>query len=245
MPHFSANQKGIMQKSDAKAPPTQETGSKGVLRRFGQIALGHRLTLISAGMGFLTYAFLPPHDGRSILGWDSGAVVFLMLAGWTFTAPTTRMPMNARAQEEGEWTIFSLVLSGVIASFAVILNEFASSRHWAPSARTLHVGLVVLTLFLSWLVTQASFALRYAHEYYTSSDGSGRVDGGLSFPGEDAPDYWDFLYFSLVLGMTFQVSDVAITSRKLRRLAAVQGFLGFLFNTVIVALTVNLAAGLV
>ena len=71
-----------------------------------------------------------------------------------------------------------------------------------------------------------------------------KPDKGLYFPGGDAPDYWDFVYFAIVLGMTFQVSDVQITSRKLRRLATVHGLLGFLFNTVIVALTVNLAANL-
>ena len=70
------------------------------------------------------------------------------------------------------------------------------------------------------------------------------MDGGLQFPGDDLPDYFDFFYFALVLGMTFQVSDVQITARKLRRLATAHGLLGFLFNTIILALTVNIAAGL-
>jgi uncharacterized membrane protein len=91
---------------------------------------------------------------------------------------------------------------------------------------------------------QVTFTFRYAHEYYSRSGEGPGVDGGLRFPGEDHPDYMDFLYFALVLGMTFQVSDVEVTSRKLRRLATLHGFLGFLFNTVILALTVNLAAGL-
>jgi uncharacterized membrane protein len=103
---------------------------------------------------------------------------------------------------------------------------------------------VAFTLLASWLMMQASFALRYAHEYYSRSPGRPDIDGGLSFPSEDHPDYMDFMYFALVLGMTFQVSDVQITSRKLRRLAALHGLLSFLFNTIIVALTVNLAAGL-
>ena len=87
------------------------------------------------------------------------------------------------------------------------------------------------------------FALRYAHEYY-NGPADNDIDGGLSFPAEPHPDYWDFVYFSVVLGMTFQVSDVNITSRKLRRLATLHGLMGFLFNTVIIALTVNLASGL-
>ena len=102
----------------------------------------------------------------------------------------------------------------------------------------------LITLLLSWLLIHAVFALRYAHEYYTRSSDAPALDGGLEFPQEGSPDYWDFFYFSVVLSMTFQVSDVQITSRKLRRLATLHGMLGFMFNTVIVALTVNLASGL-
>ena len=83
----------------------------------------------------------------------------------------------------------------------------------------MHVGLVTATLLLSWLVTHVVFALRYAHEYYATDLGGPGVDGGLDFPGKEPPDYWDFCYFAVVIGMTFQVSDVQITSRKLRRLA--------------------------
>jgi uncharacterized membrane protein len=97
---------------------------------------------------------------------------------------------------------------------------------------------------LSWLVTHVTFAFRYAHEYYAHDEGGPEIDRGLDFPGKNEPDYLDFLYFALVLGMTFQVSDVSITARKLRRVATLHGLLSFLFNTVIVALTVNIAAGL-
>jgi uncharacterized membrane protein len=93
-------------------------------------------------------------------------------------------------------------------------------------------------------MTHASFAFRYAHEYYQTDSDSPGINGGLEFPGETRPDYLDFLYFALVIGMTFQVSDVEISSRPLRRLAMVHGLLSFLFNTIIVALTVNLAAGM-
>jgi uncharacterized membrane protein len=93
-------------------------------------------------------------------------------------------------------------------------------------------------------MTHTLFALRYAHEYYSIVPGGDAVEGGLKFPGDDPPDYWDFFYYALVLGMTFQVSDVEILSRKLRRLASVHGLLGFLFNTVILALSVNIAASL-
>ena len=87
------------------------------------------------------------------------------------------------------------------------------------------------------------FTFRYAHEWY-DLDEQRKAKGGLQFPADDLPDYFDFLYFSVVVGMTFQVSDVQVTSRRLRRLVLLHGLLSFLFNTVIVALTVNIAAGL-
>ena len=154
------------------------------------------------------------------------------------------MPAAAAAQQEGEWTIFWLTLAVVVVSFVAVSNEFAAIKSSTPGRRGLQVTLVAATLFLSWLVTHVTFALRYAHEFYARDLGGPDVDRGLDFPAEPAPDYLDFMYFSLVLGMTFQVSDVQVTSRKLRRVAALHGLISFLFNTVIVAFTVNIAAGL-
>jgi uncharacterized membrane protein len=102
-------------------------------------------------------------------------------------------------------------------------------------------------MLLSWMMAHTTFAFRYAHEFYERDENSTRDDGvagGLEFPNEPRPHYADFMYFSLVLGMTFQVSDVQITSRKFRKLAALQGLISFLFNATIIALTVNIAAGL-
>ncbi|MGH7044187.1 MAG: DUF1345 domain-containing protein, partial [Acetobacteraceae bacterium] len=148
------------------------------------------------------------------------------------------------AQEEGEWTVFALTLAAVLLSLAAIFTAF-SGLHGMPAAeRTYRVSLVVATLGLSWVMTHVTFALRYAHEFYATGP-DGRMEGGLEFPRTERPDYFDFVYFSFVLGMTFQVSDVAISSRKFRRLATLHGLVGFLFNTVILALVVNLAAGLV
>jgi uncharacterized membrane protein len=212
-----------------------------------QVIKGHFRTFTALAAGLLTYAvcfqmFVEP--SRVIIAWDVFAVVFLALIGAVaVTASPAQMPANARLQEEGEWTIFAVVVFGTMMSFAAIISEFSGTKDMAPAAKHEHVTLVVATLVLTWLVTQVVFAMRYAHEYYTASDGH-TADKGLDFPGGEDPDYWDFAYFAIVLGMTFQVSDVQITSRKFRRLATVHGLLGFVFNTVIVALTVNLAANL-
>jgi uncharacterized membrane protein len=182
---------------------------------------------------------------RAILAWDIGVLVFLLLAAQLFvTESPDQMPAAAEAQQEGEWTIFWITLAVVIVSFVAVSSEFAAIKGAAGEQRVWRVTLVAVTLFLSWLVTHVTFALRYAHEFYARDFGGPDVDRGLEFPRETEPDYLDFLYFALVLGMTFQVSDVQITSRKLRRVAALHGLLSFLFNTVIIALTVNIAAGL-
>jgi uncharacterized membrane protein len=182
---------------------------------------------------------------RALLAWDFGVMVFLVLALHLFAVePAERMPAHAEAQQEGEWTIFFLTLGVVIVSFVAVTGEFSSLKSLPAPWRGLDVALVATTLMASWLMTHVTFALRYAHEYYACDDGGPDIDRGLDFPGEKQPDYFDFLYFSLVLGMTFQVSDVQITSRKLRRVATLHGLISFLFNTVIVAVTVNIAAGL-
>jgi uncharacterized membrane protein len=197
--------------------------------------------------GIVAYLVLPHGlraPTRAICAWDIGVLVFLVLAIALFYAePPDKMPAHAAAQEEGEWTIFWITVAVVLISFAAIVDVFSGTKDLPAGQRNLRVALVALTLFASWLMTHVSFALRYAHEFYTISPGRSEIDGGLLFPDEPRPDYLDFLYFSLVLGMTFQVSDVQISSRKFRRLAAVHGLLGFLFNTVIIALTVNIAAG--
>ncbi len=210
---------------------------------------------------------LPPVI-RATVAWDVGAAALLGLAARAFVTEgdDNAMARNARRQQEGEWTVFGVTLLGAAFSFVALTKVLASAKDLQSGERDLYIVLVATTLALSWLITHLVFAMRYAHEYYARSgdagsvddrpveggpvdggpvDGGpvdgGPVDGGLCFPGQQPPDYWDFVYFAFVLGMTFQVSDVEVTSRKLRRLATLHGVLSFLFNTVIVALAVNIA----
>ena len=221
-----------------------------------RVAAGHPRALLGLAAGLVAYLVLPASlsaSTRAVLGWDVGGLVLLTLAAVLFAreGDNEAMAENAIEQQEGEWTMFWVTLAGVAFSFVALTHELQNLKQLKPVERGIHVGLVAATLLISWLMTHVVFGLRYAHEFYTSTpgvkqtDSGGRpVDGGLEFPGNEPPDYWDFVYFAIVLGMTFQVSDVQITSRKLRRLATVHGLIGFLFNTVIVALTVNIAAGL-
>ncbi len=219
-----------------------------MLIRVQTFFIGHARLFAAIAFGAASLLFLPSGwvgRERGIAAWDTGATAYLLLMTLLFAfSPPARMETNARAQETGEWTLFFLVLAGATASFAAIIGEFGTMKDATGATKTEKILFVAATLVVSWVLTQAIFALRYAHEFYTRSSPANDIDGGLVFPDEPRPDYWDFLYFSAVLGMTFQVSDVQITSRKLRRLATLHGMLGFLFNTVIIALTVNLASGI-
>jgi len=212
-----------------------------------KIVLGRPRLFIAAlaGIAMELALLLRPMSGltRGLLAWDFACCVLLALAADLFTRERD-MARDAEAQQEGEWTVFALTVGAVAASFAAILGEFSVSKEIPAAVRGMHVALVAGTLLVSWLTTHTIFALRYAHEYYSYRPGTTQIDGGLEFPSEPAPDYWDFFYFALVLGMTFQVSDVQITSRTLRRLGTAHGLLGFLFNTVILALSVNIGASL-
>jgi uncharacterized membrane protein len=182
---------------------------------------------------------------RGIIAWDLGVLAFILLSAQLFaTQPPDQMPAAAEAQQEGEWTIFTITVAVILVSFIAVSSEFSAIKSATSEDRGWQIALVAITLFLSWLMTHVTFAFRYAHEYYARDLGGPDVDRGLDFPHEPEPDYLDFFYFALVLGMTFQVSDVQITSRKLRRVATLHGLLSFLFNTIIIAFTVNIAAGL-
>ena len=211
-----------------------------------RILRGRPRLFASFGLGLLAAPFLPanlPATSRAVLGWDIAVAFFLLLAVEHFTRTDhTRIAIDAERQEEGEWTLFALVLIGAVMSFIAIV-EF-SGLTAKKDHHQLYLLLVSLTLALSWLTTNVTFAYRYAHEFYARRE-DGTLARGLEFPGEPHPDYFDFVYFAFVLGMTFQVSDVVIRSRTLRRVATIHGLIGFLFNTVILALTVNIAASLI
>jgi uncharacterized membrane protein len=129
-----------------------------------------------------------------------------------------------------------LTAAAALTSLGAIVAELGAPAAGAtPNPRQL--VLAIGTIFLSWSFTHVMFALHYAHEFYSRADGK----GGLTFPDDEEPDYWDFVYFSFVIGMTAQVSDVAIASKTIRRTATALGIVSFVFNTARLALTVNIA----
>ncbi len=214
--------------------------------RLFRIMAGRPRLFAAVGIAILAYfalIALHPQATRIVMAWDIGTAIFLASsAELFFRSDHTNISADAARQEEGEWSIFALTLLGAVMSFAAIfLFSDAADR---KKHQEFYLIFVIATLALSWLMVNVCFAYRYAHEYYSKASGQRAIEGGLDFPGDKNPDYLDFVYFAFVLGMTFQVSDTNITSKKFRRLATLHGLIGFLFNTTILALSVNIAASL-
>jgi uncharacterized membrane protein len=196
-----------------------------------------RLRLLAAvAVGLVTLMLLPQQlqwTTRALIAWDVTVALYLVLAFATIRrAGVSRIRSRAIVADDGRFAILALTAGAALASLLAIVAEISPSNRG-----TAQVTLAILTIALSWTMIHTSFALHYAHDYYRP-----RQPGGLKFPDEDKPDYWDFIYFSFVIGMTAQVSDVAITDRTIRRTATAHGVISFVFNTALLALMVNIAA---
>jgi uncharacterized membrane protein len=176
-----------------------------------------------------------------LIGWDVGVLIYLVWAAIIMASCSTvaSIKRNASIQDEGAFGILILAVAAAVASLGAIFAELAVLDAKSVSYGV-YVALAITTVVLSWTFTHTIFALHYAHDFY----GEGAHAKGLKFPDDDQPDYWDFVYFSFVVGMTFQVSDVAITQKSTRRMVVAHGALSFFFSTAIVAMMVNIAAGL-
>ena len=181
---------------------------------------------------------------RSLLGWCIGVGVYLSLAWWLcvgFDAKRTRE--RAQAQDEPSLVLLLVLLAATgacVAAIGVLVQQSSEFTGWERAA---HLALGVIALAGSWLFIQTIFTFRYAHRYYQEEKNAEPDGPGLQFPGGLDPDYFDFLYYAFVVGMTSQVSDVQVTSREMRRLTLVHGALSFAFNMLIVALSINVVAG--
>jgi uncharacterized membrane protein len=184
-----------------------------------------------------------------MITWLTYAASSLTLSGLTiFNVHPADLHREAHAQDSSRTIVFGFAIFASLASLLAILILLKSTSANDPSQLTLHVLLSLACVVSSWILVHTIFTFRYAHFYYcdidSDEDGKNLKPGGLQFPGDNKPDYLDFSYFSFVIGMTFQVSDVQITSKNIRRLALMHGLLSFAFNTIIVALSINIVAGL-
>ncbi len=196
---------------------------------------------VSAAIGAGVMILAPRHwwlSTRLLVGWDVGLVLYLAAVyQLVATADQTRIRRWASIEDEGRVGILVLTVAAAIASLGAIIALLGTVQGTHRDA--LQLSLATITILLSWGFIHTIFALHYAHEYYGER---GSKKSGLSFPNDDNPDYWDFVYFSFVIGMTSQVSDVAVASKPIRRTVAAHGIVSFLFNAALLALTVNIAA---
>jgi len=230
------------------APKAEPVG--GLLRWWNHIPR-RRLT---SGLlvGLATYALLlfvadVGARMRFIVAWDVGASSALLALYFGLrNASVASIRRIAARQDAGKWAVLALCLVASIASLVVIGSEMPQIKHVSGVELAARVVLVLYTIVLSWAFIHSVFALHYAHDYYLATDaGHAERTERLIFPGQSSPTYGDFLYFAFTMGMTFQTSDVQIADSAMRRLAVIHGVVAFFYTTGVLALTINLVAGLV
>lgn len=196
--------------------------------------------LSSALIGLVLVLVLPAELGtarRLLAGWNIGILLYLVLLYWRFARASARdIREHAASEDEGRVAILMLTVTAALASIGAIVAELGTGQGGTRTAPQLILATV--TIVLSWAFIHTIFALHYAHEYY----GAGSKTGGLDFPADIPPDYWDFVYFSFGIGTTAQVSDVEVESQEIRRVVTAHSIVSFFFNAALLALIVNIAA---
>ena len=192
--------------------------------------------LFAAGLGI----------GIPMLGWGRGTLAAFDVASAVFLLSLTPLLRRGQADQIRQTAnandanrVLLLAITGL--TMLVILVAVSAELKGQNDAGA--IALVIVTLALAWLFSNVVYALHYAHLYYGDGDDDGEDDRGLDFPKCDEPDYWDFIYFSFTLGMTFQTSDVEMTAQAMRRVAIGHCLAAFVFNLGVLAFTINVLGG--
>lgn len=221
-----------------------------------KLALTHRLNRrartrvgIALLVGLATFLCLPQWlllITRLLIGWNAGVIGFLGLAyAKLLTATPEEINQTARRQDEPRVAILIVAMLAAVTSLVAIGFLLQQAQALPSLHRAWLIVLAGLTVLTAWVLVHTLFIFHYAHLYYGDRQAPGQADRGLEFPGDDRPDYRDFAYFTFVIAMTSQVSDVQVTSQRLRRLVWIHSLFSFAFYTVILALTINVVAGLI
>lgn len=218
---------------------------------FEKIDRNYRLYL-SLLIAFIVYLLVKnqPTPVAFMFVWIAFSASFLIFS-WIIILASHPLGLRniAGEQDTSRTLIFLFVISAAFISLFAVVILLQETPHASRKELVYYLVLAAAAVFCSWTLIHTLFTLHYAHKYYTCpkdcTDDSGKIAGGLEFPGTSVPDYVDFAYFSFVLGMTFQVSDVVITSPVLRRMALLHGLLSFVYNTIIIALSINIVSGII
>jgi uncharacterized membrane protein len=208
---------------------------------------------ICAVVAALVYLAIPADmrvATRALIAWNVGALLFVALIGWMM-ARSTEETIQARAalEDENQWVLLAVGTIAACAALAAIVAELGAVKDLTGWNKGAHITLTAITIVSAWTFIHLLYTVHYAHEYYGDIyDESGKpVEDrkGLRFPGERNPTYGDFLYFAFVIGCASQTADVETISPAMRRTTLAHGIVSFFFNTVILALTINIGAGFV
>ena len=178
-----------------------------------------------------------------MIGWNTFSLCMIVMSWISFFITNSKqIREQARVQDPSRTIIFIIIIISTLISFLAVLLLIIS-KDKSDNASSWRIAIAISGMLFSWFLIHTIFTLRYAHLYYGDHETKPNTHaGGLEFPDDSKPEYLDFAYYSFVLGMTFQVSDVQITSKRLRSLAMLHGLLSFVFNTIMIALTINLIA---
>jgi uncharacterized membrane protein len=200
----------------------------------------------AALLGALLWFLLPRDLGEStrlLVAWDCATGLYLVLAVVMMARSNIEIIHNRAAlEDEGQMVILGLTIITAVISLGGIVAEMAVAKTLKGHDEWQHIALAGLTVLLSWTFTHTMFAIHYAHEYYAGPENE--LAEGLEFPGNEQADYWDFVYYSFVIGTACATADVNVTSKNMRRITTLHCVVAFFFNTTILALTVNIGAGL-
>ncbi|MDB4904754.1 MAG: hypothetical protein JWQ63_4035 [Mucilaginibacter sp.] len=211
----------------------------------------HYRLIISLIITIILFFFI--HNSYSapvliLVTWISFALMVIIL-DWIIILSSHPREVRkiAKIQDSSRTIIFLFVLAASITSLGAIVFLLKSTKGHSGRGVNEHILLAISAVAVSWWLVHTIFTLLYAHLYYDTDTDAGETKtiGGLMFPGNEEPDYLDFVYFSFVIGMTFQVSDIEISSRYIRRFAILHALMSFAFNTAILALSINVISGLV
>lgn len=205
--------------------------------------------LICLGIALTSFVLLLPvrMEGatRTMVSWDvfSLCEIVIYLAVFSSVCPK-QLRVLASREDASRTVVFFIVTTAIIGSLGGVILLLKNKEGWLLS-KGLETAIYIIGVIFSWVLLHMLFTGKYAHLYYGNHPTQkGQIAKGLEIPGDEPPDYVDFAYFSFVIGMTFQVSDIVINSRRIRRLVLIHGLLSFLFNTVIVALSINVVVDL-
>lgn len=216
-------------------------------------AIRHRPRIFICAAVMALVFFVLPHDmraaTRALLAWNTGAFLFIFLAGWMAAhSNADSCRAHAAVEDENQWVLLVVGTIAACAALAAIVAELGAVKDMTGFSKSAHIALTAGTILSAWTFIHILFALHYAHEYYADEDGDPATIGaarGLEFPGGEAPTFGDFFYYSFVIGCACATADVNTISPIMRRTTLAHGVVAFFFNTVVLALTINIGAGLV